>query len=136
MYPALGVGDLKLPGVLLVGRVAVGEQHAADDRGEPQGATHMLASAGGKEREAHLIEFPVDWPEVAGLHLAVTGAAGLDGRLVHRDHAACSDRAELRLVEGLEQPDRLLGDLRQPRAGYPDGTVLQALMLPVQGRVE
>ena len=57
------------------------------------------------EREAHLIELAVDRPEVAGVHLAVAGASGLDRRLVHGLDAARADRGVLRLVDRRQQAD-------------------------------
>ena len=42
MRPALGVGQSGLPGVVLVGAVAVGEQHRTLGRSEAEGLDHVL----------------------------------------------------------------------------------------------
>jgi hypothetical protein len=87
------------------------------------------------EWEAHFIELPVDRPEIAGVHLAVTGASGFDRRLVHGFDAAGADRGELGLVDRGEQSDDSLGDLGQLGPTDPDATGAQALMLAIQGNV-
>lgn len=69
------------------------------------------------EREAHLIEFAVDRPEIPSLHLAVAGAPGLDRRLVHCFDAACADRLELSVVDRSEQTDRGLYIVKDMKAG-------------------
>src|SRR6202030_1654523 len=74
----------------------------------------------------------VDRPEVAGLHLAVAGASGLDRRLVHGLDATRADRGQLGLVDRREQADESLSQLRQPRPADPDAGGTEALMLAVK----
>lgn len=84
------------------------------------------------KRETHLIEFTVNRPEVARLHLAVTSAPGLDGGLVHRLDAAYADRSELRLVDRRKQADRGLRELGEPRTAHANAGGREALMLAVE----
>src|SRR6266852_288506 len=90
---------------------------------------YVLPVTGGEEREAHLIVLAVNRPEVSGLHLAALLATGLDRRLVHGLYTAGPDRVELCVIDGLQQRDRPLSQLRQPRSADIDAAVLQALML-------
>lgn len=87
------------------------------------------------KREAHLIALAIEGPEIAGAHLAVTGAAGLDRRLVHGFDAGLADRGELGGVDGFEQTDRSLCQLREPGAADRDAGGRQALVLAIQRQV-
>src|SRR3954470_16210126 len=92
---------------------------------------HILPFTGWEIREAHLIVLPVHRPEVSEPHLAALLAASLDRGLVHRLHTTCSDRIELRVINGLQREDRLLTQLCQPRSADFDATVLEALVLSI-----
>src|SRR4051812_14038329 len=96
---------------------------------------HVRTVAGGKEREAHLVVFAIDRPKIAGLHLAALLATRLDRRLIHRLYSTGADRAELRVIDGLQQRDRSLAQLSQPGSTHIKATVLQSLVLPVQRQV-
>jgi hypothetical protein len=87
------------------------------------------------ERETDLIELAIHGPEVARVHLAVTGPARLDRGLVHRLDAARADRVELRLVDRSKQADRGLRQLGEPLPAHPDAGGRQALMLAVERQV-
>jgi hypothetical protein len=63
-------------------------------------------------------------PEIGELHLAALLASGLDRGLIHRFHPVRSDRVELSVVDGLQQRDRLLAQLRQPGSADLNATVL------------
>ena len=66
------------------------------------------------------------------MHFAVTGAAGLDRRLVHGFDTACTDRGELCLVDRGKQADHGLGHLCQPGPADADPGRFEALMLAIQ----
>ena len=74
-------------------------------------------------------------PEIGGLHLAALLAPGLDRGLIHRFHTAGSDRVELRVVDGFQQRDRLLTQLRQPGSADFNAAVLEALVLTIQRKM-
>src|SRR5690349_8969517 len=95
-------------------------------------SVHTLSLPGGQERETHLVVSTIDWPEVADFHLATLLASSLDRRLVHRLHAVRPDRVKLRVVDGFQQRDRLLTQLRQPGTTDLNAAVQEPLMLTIQ----
>jgi hypothetical protein len=133
--PALRVGEPGLAGIGFVGAIAIGEQHAAFDRAEPEHLLDIAVCAALEEGEADLVEFAIDRPEVAALHLARAGAAGLDRGLVHGLDAAGADRGQLGRVDRLEQRGGLRGQLGEPGAADRDAGVQEALVLAVQRQV-
>jgi hypothetical protein len=133
--PALGVGQPGLLRVVLIGGIAVGEQHAALDRRQAQRLFDVFYPATFEEREADFIQFAIDRPEVRRLQLSRSGASGLDRGFVHGLDARSADRGELRIVDRFEQRDALLPDLGQPGPTDGDAAIGEALVLAIERQV-
>jgi hypothetical protein len=92
VYPALGVGDVRLLlGISSIGRIAISEQGAAEL--VVQQLFNMGRSAAVGVGAHHFVGIAVERPEPAGFHLASLWAdpalmAGLCGRLVSGLHSA------------------------------------------------
>lgn len=97
-----------------------------------QSLRNVLAAAPLVIGETDLVMLAIDRPEVAALHLARAGPAGLDRGLVHRLDPAGADRVELGRKDGFEQRERRVGELREPRARDLDAVVPEPLVLAVQ----
>jgi hypothetical protein len=99
MDPALSVGQSGLFRIALVSGVAVGQRHRSGSLGQAQCGADVVMTAREVEREAHLVELAVEPPEVAGIHLAVPGTAGLDRGLIHGLDPALQHRGVLGLID-------------------------------------
>src|ERR1039457_980435 len=64
MTPTLGMGQSGLFGSARLGGVAVGQQDRSQNLGQAERGADVVMSAGGVEREAHLVALAVDRPEV------------------------------------------------------------------------
>ena len=133
--PALRVGQPGLLRVVRIGGIAIAEQNAALDRRQTERFFDVLDPATLEERETDLVQFAINRPEIRGLQLPRSGTPGLDRRLVHRLDARGADRGELRLVDGREQRNGLLPDLRQPRPADRDAAIGKTLVLAVERQV-
>ena len=89
--PALGVRDARLLCILNVGAVAVTLQYRTVRPRQTQRMVDVLGRTARVIQEADFILFTHHRPEIGRLHLAGSGATGLDRRLIHRDDARASD---------------------------------------------
>ena len=131
MRPALRMGNIvALLGVARIGGIAVADQRALEVTA--QGLLHVPARAAGRVGEHQLVVVAVQRPEPALFHFALARFAGLDGRLIHRQHPAAQYVVALGLDNGAQQLDGSFRQVRQRRPAERDAGVLQALVLTIQ----
>ncbi len=114
-------------------RMTPGE--AAIDHRQAVHGLEVLRRPHRRRGEDDLFILAKDRQEPALMPFALALLAGLDRRLVDRQHLAVQDVLQLRSDDGFEQGNAALDPVGQGAAAERDARIRQALMLAIQGQV-